>query len=862
MWSRRHVTCNLVTARHIMKLQNKIWLGCAVVVAVVMSIDLTVGYRDLQKSVHDHASEDARIVQGLLMATRRVYHQQFLDSGVALDSHTLGFLPAHALGKISQDFPNWLSTGLRFNNVSDRPRNPANQADAIELQDIAWFRANPTATDRSQDILDAQGKSFFHFAAPIWIEPYCLKCHGERNAAPAAIREAYDQAYGYKVGDLRGVLSIRVPTDELRASATQTWLEGVALRSMGYGVLLLMIGLLMQRLVTRRLAVLEAATQRLQQGDLQVRVDERGHDELTALAQGFNRVMQSLCVHELQVRESTLLLRESEAKYRSVLASSQDGFWLANAQGRLLEVNDAYVAMTGYSRDELLQMQVADLKVDESQAQVLAYLQAVMAGKVGLLETLHRRKDGNLIPVEISATFNGVEGGVFSAFVRDVSKRQETESRIRQLNFFDGLTGLPNRSLFTERATMALAQAHKNVASAALVCLDLDHFGHINDSLGHQAGDQVLVRLTERFASLLNRDDIVARPGGDEFLFLLAGVDALQAQAAVDKLIQGVATPLRMEGQTIAMTVSVGVAMYPQDGADVDALLRAADTANHLAKKAGLNTVRFFTAEMRQAVTQQLALDADLREALARVEFVLYYQAQVSDTGELLGAEVLVRWQHPRRGLVSPAEFIPAAEANGLIVPLGQWVLETACRQLRQWAQVPALAGLTLAVNVSAKQFQRPDFVALVQAVLTLTGANPQRLKLELTESLLVANVEDTIDKMRALKAMGVRFSLDDFGTGYSSLAYLKRLPLDQLKIDQGFARDILIDPDDAAIAQTIVVLAHAMGLAVIAEGVETPAQRDRLLALGCHYFQGYLFSKPVPLAHFEALAQSTTHKD
>lgn len=845
-----------------MKLQYKIWLGCTAVLAAVMATDLSLGYRAMQQSVHDHASDDARIVQGLLMATRRVYHQQFLDSGVELNSHTLGFLPAHALAKISQDFPNWLATGLRFNNVSDQPRNPVNQADAVELQDIAWFRANPKATARSTDIVDAQGKSFFHFAAPIWIEPYCLKCHGERAAAPAAIRDSYDMAYGYKVGDLRGLLSIRVPTDELRAQAKASWLEQSAGRLLGYVVLLSLIGLLLQRLVTRRLSVLEAATQRLQQGDLEVHVDEHGQDELSALARGFNQMVASLREHESQVRDSTLQLRASEAKYRAVLASSQDGFWLADAQGRLREVNDAYIAMTGYSRDELLTMQVGDLKAVEAQTQVQAYLQAVMAGRTGLLETLHRRKDGNVIPVEISATFNWAEGGLFAAFVRDISKRQETESRIRELNYFDGLTGLPNRKLFAERVALVLQHTQQDKRCAALVCLDVDHFGHINDSLGHQAGDQVLVRLTERFVALLKPEDIAARPGGDEFLFLLNDVDVAQASAMVDRLVQCVTAPLRLQGSDLALTASVGVAMYPQDGADVEALLRAADTANHAAKAAGLNHVRFFTAEMRRGATEQLALDADLREALKRSEFVLYYQAQVSDAGDLLGAEVLLRWQHPKRGLVVPANFIAATEANGLILPLGQWVLETACRQLALWAQVPALARLTLAVNVSAKQFELPDFVANVIDVLKRTGANPNRLELELTESLLISDVNDTIGKMRALKELGVQFSLDDFGTGYSSLSYLKRLPLDQLKIDQGFVRDILTSPDDAAIARTIVVLAHAMGLAVIAEGVETQAQRDRLLALGCTHFQGYLFSRPVPLADFEARAQAEHRKD
>jgi len=845
-----------------MKLQSKIWLGCSAVVALVMAVDLTVGYKSMQVDVQAHASEDARMVQALLMATRRVYHRQFLESGIDLTDHTVGFLPAHALHKISEDLPNWLQSGVRFNNVSDRPRNKNSAANADELEAMAWFRANPKATDRSRNLIGADGKSYFHFAAPIWIESYCLQCHGERSKAPPAIRDTYDQAYGYKVGDLRGVLSIHVPTDELRAHATQTWLQQSAGRLLGYTALLLMTGWLLQVLVTRRLLVLKHATERLQQGDLAVRVDASGHDELSALSLGFNRVLETLAARDASVHSTMLQLRESESKYRSVMASSQDGFWLANAQGQLLEVNDAYLAMTGYSREALLQMHVIDLKAPEARTNVQEHLQRVMAGQPTLFETMHQRKDGTLMPVEISVTFSWAEGGVFSAFVRDVSKRLESESRILQLRFFDGLTGLPNRSRFVERVNQSLELCRTTGTHAALICLDLDHFGHINDSLGHQAGDQMLVLLTRRFQGLLASHDMLGRPGGDEFLLFLADADELQAQAMVAKLTQSIADPLQLADKDVVITVSLGVALYPQDGTDAESLLRAADTATHWAKKAGLSSIRFFTTEMRQQVSQQMALEADLHEALARAEFVLYYQAQVSEDGRVVGAEALVRWQHRTRGLVPPAEFIPASEANGLILPLGQWVLETACWQLAKWGTLPGMRHLTLAVNVSAKQFQLPDFVNKVMAALALTGANPQRLKLELTESVLVSEVEETIGKMRALKTLGVQFSLDDFGTGYSSLSYLKRLPLDQLKIDQSFVRDILVDEDDDAIARTIVVLAHAMSLEVIAEGVETRAQRDRLLALDCHQFQGYWFSKPVPLADFEAFAQTPKPKD
>ncbi len=382
-------------------------------------------------------------------------------------------------------------------------------------------------------------------------------------------------------------------------------------------------------------------------------------------------------------------------------------------------------------------------------------------------------------------------------------------------------------------------------------------------ALGHDQGDLLLQQVAQRLASSVREGDTVARLGGDEFVVVLESLHgnaqeaANQTETVGEKILATLGQAYQLDAIEHHSTASMGATLFYGHETSIDDVLRQADLAMYKSKETGRNALRFFDPAMQTVVMQRAELESSLRRAMEGSQFVLHYQAQVVDAGRITGAEVLVRWQHPEQGLVAPAEFIPLAEETGLILPLGDWVLNTACSQLATWATEPAMAAFTLAVNVSAQQFREPDFVSKVLGILRQTGANPNRLKLELTESLLVENVQDVIKKMTALKSRGVGFSLDDFGTGYSSLSYLKLLPLDQLKIDKSFVRDILVDPNDAAIARTIVALAQSLGLDVIAEGVETQAQWDFLASSGCHAYQGFFFSQPLPVEDFEALARS-----
>ncbi|BAN34527.1 diguanylate cyclase/phosphodiesterase with PAS/PAC sensor(s) [Sulfuricella denitrificans skB26] len=679
-------------------------------------------------------------------------------------------------------------------------------------------------------------------------------------------------------------------------------------------------------------------------------------------------------------KQAEIKLRESEERYRQTLQTSIDGFWIASSDGRILDVNDAYCQMISYEREELLNMRIPDLEAMESPEETARHIQEVLTKGHDRFETRHRRKDGQVLEIEISTVHQpGEDGGYFCAFLRDITKskqveedlriaaiafesqagvmvtdangiivrvnqafthltgysaeeavgqtsallksgrhdqafyqgmwetlkqkgywqgqmwnrrkngkiyaewltitavtapdgrithyvgtfsditqNREAEAEIHRLAYYDPLTLLPNRRLLQDRLGQVLAATVRNGHCGAILFLDMDNFKTLNDTRGHDIGDLLLVEVAQRLKTCVRGVDTVARLGGDEFVVLLEDLSgefeeaAAQAKLVGDKVQEVIARSYHLKGCEYYCTTSIGISLFRDNNVTVDELLKHADLAMYQSKNAGRNTQRFFDPAMQAALDEHSALETDLRLALKRQQLRLYYQPQMESTRGLVGAEALLRWVHPERGLVEPGDFISIAEETGFILPIGYWVLETACAQLKAWEGNPRTHELQLAVNVSARQFRQPDFAVQVQQVLAQSGADPTRLKIELTESLVLDNVSDTIIKMQALKAIGVGFSMDDFGTGYSSLSYLTRLPLDQLKIDRSFIRDFGSDANGAAIVQTIIIMGKTLGLNVIAEGVETVAQRDFLDRNGCHAFQGFLFSRPLPLADFE----------
>lgn len=559
-------------------------------------------------------------------------------------------------------------------------------------------------------------------------------------------------------------------------------------------------------------------------------------------------------------------LAEEQLHIAATAFDSQEGMMVTDADGVILRVNRAFTEITGYTSEEAVGQTPRLLKSGRHSADFYREMRESIIRTGGWQgEIWDRRKNGEEYPKWLTISAVKDDSGVITHYVGthfDITERKIAEEKINELAFFDQLTGLPNRTLLLDRLRQVMTTSSRDGSYGALLFIDLDNFKTLNDTLGHDVGDQLLKQVTQRLTKCVREGDTVARLGGDEFVLVLGGLSTVEREAAMgaetiaEKALSTLNQPYKLANVTHHSTASIGVTLFRGHHVPIDELLKQADLAMYKSKEAGRNALRFFDPDMEIAVTNRAALEKDLRDAIQEKLFLLHYQAQVVGQGRLTGAEVLLRWPHPKRGMVSPAEFIPLAEETGLILPLGHWVLETACTQLAVWATRPEMAHLTIAVNVSAHQFSQINFVDQILAVLDSTGANPERLKLELTESLLVGNVQNIIEKMFALKAKGVGFSLDDFGTGYSSLSYLKRLPLDQLKIDQSFVRDVLSDPNDAAIAKTIVALAQSLGLSVIAEGVETATQRDFLALSGCHAYQGYFFSRPLPLEGFEEFAR------
>lgn len=570
----------------------------------------------------------------------------------------------------------------------------------------------------------------------------------------------------------------------------------------------------------------------------------------------------------LRQSEAAALTALQELNYQKYALDQHAIVAIADVRGSISYVNQKFCTLTGYSQTELLGQ---NHRLLNSGCHPKSFFQemyrTIAKGDVWSGEICNRSKAGALYWVITTIVPYLNEHGKPTQYIAirtDITERKAAEDRIHQLAFYDALTNLPNRRLLLDRLQQAIATSQRTARYGAVLFLDLDKFKTLNDSQGHDVGDLLLSQVAHRLQNCVNIGDSVARLGGDEFVMILETLDhhlekaANQAEQVAERIREALNQPFQLKGLIQHTTPSIGITLFQGSQFNVDDLLKHADIAMYQSKAAGRNTFHFYEPAMQIALNARTTLERELRQALSLQQFRLYYQVQIDHEGRTLGAEALLRWQHPLRGLITPDEFIPVLEETELIIPIGLWVLHTACLQLKNWQAQPLTDALVIAVNISAKQFHQADFVMQIQKLLHDTGAQPCRLKLELTESMVLEDVNVVIAKMHELKALGIRFSMDDFGTGYSSLQYLKRLPLDQIKIDQSFVRDITTDPNDAAIVQAIIAIAQALDLDVIAEGVETLAQENFLNQHGCEHFQGYLFGKAMPSIDFEAALQKT----
>ncbi len=573
----------------------------------------------------------------------------------------------------------------------------------------------------------------------------------------------------------------------------------------------------------------------------------------------------ALYLHDVSERrrsqEQLLLLQTSISRLNDLVLITEAGP-LESPGPRIVFVNDAFERHTGYSRSEVLGKTPRLLQGERTQrAELDRIRKALQQAQPVRAELINYKKNGHqfwleldIVPVDYFS--RGLTHWV--AVARDITTRKAAEEEIEHLAFYDPLTQLPNRQLLMDSLRHALVPTDNPDRTGALMFIDLDNFKVLNDTRGHATGDLLLQQVAAKLNSCVRLRDTVARLGGDEFVVLLQDLGddraaaSERARVVAQKILATLCEPCDLAGNEYDGTCSIGITLVTQHQQSVGDLLKQADLAMYQAKAAGRNTICFFDPGMQAEATANAALTSELRQGLRNNEFLLYYQPQVGPEGHMVGVEALLRWNHPQRGLVAPDTFIAQAEESGLILLLGKWVLETSCAQLSKWAKRPETQHFSIAINVSVRQFRHPEFVEQIMATIANAGISAHRLKLELTESLLARDMEVTIAKMGILKDAGVTLSIDDFGIGYSALSYLKHLPLDQLKIDRAFVKDVLSDPNDAAIARTIIGLAQSLGLGVMAEGVETAAQRDFLARHGCHCFQGYLFSKPLPIDELE----------
>ena len=578
-------------------------------------------------------------------------------------------------------------------------------------------------------------------------------------------------------------------------------------------------------------------------------------------------VLLSLLVWLLASSRSSALNLAQELRLAAAAFETQEGIMITDANTVILRINNAFSVATGYSSEEAVGQTPRLLKSGRHDANFYAAMwESIHRTGTWQGEIWDKRKNGEIYPKWLTITAIKTVDGLVTHYVgtqTDITERKAAEDQINNLAFYDSLTLLPNRRLLRDRLKQALSSSARSGRKGALLFIDLDNFKTLNDTLGHGIGDLLLKQVAQRLEFCLREEDTVARLGGDEFVVMLEDLSehaleaAAQTEVVAEKILATLDQLYQLATYECRSTSSIGITLISGSQQGVDELLKQADIAMYQAKKAGRNTLRFFDPQMQETINARAILEEELRHALQHQQFQLHYQIQVNSSRRPIGAEALIRWLHPERGLVSPDKFILLAEESGLILPIGQWVLESACAQLKVWQKDPLTRDLTLAVNVSAKQFRQVDFAAQVLASLKQHAVNPRLLKLELTESLLLENIEDTIVTMNTLNEAGVQFSLDDFGTGYSSLQYLKRLPLDQLKIDQSFIRDIATSINDEPIVHTIIAMAQSLKLDVIAEGVETETQREILLKNACHHYQGYLFGRPLPINQFdEALKQ------
>lgn len=829
-------------------------------------------YQQKREITTARALSHAHTLQTYFHSMRYVYHHQFLNSGLDLNDSTVGFLPAHAASLISNVFSRRSPDGTSIRNVSDRPRNPENMADSHELEAMRRFAENPELKERFTTITQ-NGKEYFFYAAPIKIEPYCIQCHGKKEEVLPYIARRYDTAYGYNVGDIRGVTSVKIPKRSLTEHSMSIFWKEVFF---GSGVILFLLGLIyysireitrneteakkrLQLEVKRQTAELKIQSRELQEAyqrqqylfsilrtvadSNQILITSKSLDELiraTAECIASNRAFLCVAISLLEDGElRTKVLRGIDEKWE---ISPID--YKALTENRSVILTDINVDVSEACRQKIDRYSITSIYATPLRKDSFS------ADSFGVMTICTTQTEG--FGEEEKAMIDELSGDL--GFAINSFFQQED---ILRLSYYDPLTKLPNRHLVMERCSQAMKASSRTRQYGSLLFIDLDNFKGINDLKGHVSGDAILKQMSDRLLSILRQSDTAARFGGDEFIVLLESIGndahgaAKAAQLNAEKILEIVKKPFIIDDEALYLTASIGIVLFDGEYIAVNELFAHADSAMYAAKNSGRNTLQFYDAGLQEMMASQAKMVQELRAAVEMHSLYLAYQEQVDHQGVTVGVEMLLRWDHPEKGAIPPSQFIPLAEESGIIISLGEWILEQAFHQILQWNDDPVKGTWRVSVNVSPRQFEQNDFVPMLKRLLAATRIEPAKLRLELTEGLLIREAGQAMEKINALKAIGFTLSIDDFGTGYSSLSYLKHLPIDELKIDQSFVKALPQSASDQTIIKTMITIADAFGLEVIAEGVETHEQFEALKSMGCKLFQGYLFSRPQKSDHY-----------
>ncbi len=834
------------------------WLIATVIIAASLLITFYL-HSQTKDIIENRAYERAKLIQNYFISMRHVYLRQFLDSGIDLNDSTVGFLPAHASARISTEFSKRNKDGTTIRNVTDRFRNPVNKADTFEEDAIRYFEKNPTSKERMESIQE-EGRSYFFYTVPLKISPYCMQCHGKKEDVIPYISRRYDTAYDYALGDIRGVTSIKMPyTVMADETLTIFWKNAY----FAWTTILALLGIIYT--VIRQLTLRDVAYKE----ELEIAVVERTRElkQANSNQQHLNTVLRTIAdINQILVTANSLdelidmtasTLAENETFSCVKISLVKDGvlqvksfYGLGEASKILPSDQMVFEQSDSVIITDLLRIEPDECRENAKKYHLTAIYIAALHKDTQTKETIgvlriSTAKEHGFTPEE-KAMMDELTGDLSFA----INSFHQKEDILR-LSFYDALTGLPNRRMLIEHLKQAINASSRTGQYSALLFIDLDNFKSINDLKGHATGDELLRQMGQRLSSLLRQSDTIARFGGDEFVILIENIDAQQHMAATDiqvtvqKILEAAVRAFIIDEQPFYVSASIGISLFSGEGESIDQLFAQADSAMYAAKDNGRNTARFYDVLLQKTMAEEARMINDLRVALANHQIHTVYQEQVDAKGMTIGVEALMRWEHPQHGFISPVEFIPLAESTGIIITLGEWILEEAIEQIKIWSQDPIKQHWRVSVNVSQRQFEEATYVSGLRELFYRTSVDPSKIRLELTEGLLIQDTKSAMEKINILKAIGLSLSIDDFGTGYSSLSYLKEIKIDEIKIDRSFVRGLPESPTDAKIVQTIISMAKAFGLEIIAEGVEREEQFKLLKEMGCDNFQGYLFSKP-----------------